>query len=206
MKFTRIVTFVALVCLLVSMITGCSQGFQAATYTDDLGRQVNIDEVPERIIAFGPSITEILFELGLDESIVGVSDFSDYPEEAQSKPKVGNAFSPSMETIIALEADLVITVKQDQFNQDLDSLDINYVVLDPKNVNDIMGSIELAGQVTNKQEEAEQLTDDMQTVIDDVVDKVKDASKPKVFFMVDATDPTNPWTAGSGDSSSRRCT
>jgi len=197
-KFTRIVVFIALVCLLVSMITGCSQEFQPATYTDDIGREINIEEVPERIIAFGPSITEILFELGLDENIVGVSDFCDYPEEAQLKPKVGNAFSPSMETIVELEPDLVITVKQAQFNQDMDSLRIKYVVLDPKTVSDIMGSIELVGQVTDKQEEASELANRMQAVIDDIVDGVKNTSMPKVFFIVDATDPTSPWTAGSG--------
>ena len=83
-------------------------------------------------LSFGPSITEILFALGLEEKVVGVEDYSDYPEAAKLKPKVGDAFNPSLEKIVELDPDLVFTVKQEQLNSELDALGIQFVVLDPE--------------------------------------------------------------------------
>jgi len=180
------------------MVIGCQQQFQPGTYTDDLGRQVDISEVPERIVSFGPSITEILFALGLEDNVVGVSDFCDYPEAAKSKPKVGNAFSPSIEKVVALEPALVLTVKHAQFNSDLESLGIKFIVLSPKDVRSIMDSIDLAGEVTGKAKEGNQLVEDMEATISQVTARVKGAPRVRVFFIVDATDPNSPWTAGPG--------
>jgi len=180
------------------MVAGCQPQFQPGTYTDDAGRQVDINEIPERIVSFGPSITEILFALDLGENVVGVSDFCDYPEAAKLKPKVGNAFSPSIEAVVGLEPDLVLTVKHEQFNSELDSLGIKYIVLDPKDVDSIVDSIELAAEVTGKVKEGNQLVKDMRDRISQVVNVAEGAPKVSVFFIVDATDPNNPWTAGPG--------
>ena len=198
MKLKQAGIFVVLLSLLISMVAGCQPQFQPGTYTDDTGRQVNISEIPQRIVSFGPSITEILFALDLGENVVGVSDFCDYPEAAKLKPKVGNAFSPSIETVVGLEPDLVLTVKHEQFNSELDSLGITYIVLDPKDVDSIVDSIELAAEVTGRVKEGNQLVKDMRDRISQVVDLVKGAPKVSVFFIVDATDPNNPWTAGPG--------
>jgi len=198
MKFKRLVIFVVLLSLLVSAVAGCQPQFQPGAYTDDMGRTVSINEVPQRIVSFGPSITETLFALGLGEKVVGVSDFCDYPEEAKSKPKVGNAFSPSLERIIELEPDLVLTVKHEQLNMELESLGVKFMVLDPKDINDIFKDIELLGKVTGTESEAEKLIRDMQDDISYVSHQVEDAHPVSVFFIVDATDPNNPWTAGAG--------
>ena len=198
MKLKQVGIFVLLLSLLISMVAGCQPKFQPGTYTDDLGRQVEINEIPERIVSFGPNITEILFALDLGGNVVGVSDFCDYPEAAKSKPKIGNAFSPSIEKVVELEPDLVLTVKHAQFNSELDGLGIKYVVLDPKDVNSIVDSIDLAAEVTGKVEEGKQLVKDMRDRISQVVRTVGGAPKVSVFFIVDATDPNNPWTAGPG--------
>jgi iron complex transport system substrate-binding protein len=183
---------------LLAGLAGCQPQFQPGTYTDDIDRQVDISEVPERIVSFGPSITEILFALGLEDNVVGVSDFCDYPEAAKSKEKIGNAFSPSVEKVVALEPDLVVTVEHEQFNSDLDSLGITFIVLSPGDVRSIVDSISLAAEVTGKAKEGKRLVEDMEATITRVADSVKDATKVKVFFIVDATDPNSPWTAGPG--------
>ena len=59
---------------------------------------------PGRIVSLAPSMTEILFALGLGDNIVGVTTFCDYPEEAKKKPKIGGMSNPSLEAIVALEA------------------------------------------------------------------------------------------------------
>jgi len=197
-KLKRLGIFVVLLSLLVSMVAGCQPQFQPGTYTDDMGRAVAIDQVPQRIVSFGPSITEILFALGLEEKVVGVSSYSDYPEVAKSKPKIGDAFNPSLEKIVELEPDLVLTVEQEQLNRELDALGIKFMVLDPKDTDGILEDIEWVGEITGTEKKAEELVKDMRDSMSQVVALAEDAPKVRVFFIVDATDLTLPWTAGAG--------
>jgi iron complex transport system substrate-binding protein len=197
-KLKRLAIFVVLLSLLLSVITGCQSQFQPGTYTDDLGRAVDIDEIPQRVISFGPSITETLFALGLEEKIVGVDSYSDYPEAAKQKPKVGDAFNPSLENIVQLEPDLVLAVKQVQLRTELDNLRIASIFLDPKDIDGIFEDMELVGKVTGTKREARKLITDMQQDMSRVVSQVENASPKRVFFIVDATDLNEPWTAGPG--------
>jgi len=192
LRLTRGLIFVLLAGLVAGLVAGC----QPRSYTDDAGRTVEIGTVPHRIVSFGPSITETLFALGLDDSIVGVTDFCDYPEAARDKAKVGNSFVPSIEKVVELEPDLVLTVEHEQFIRELEALDITYVVLDPEDLDSILDTILLAGEVTGRAKEAKRLVDEMESVIRDITNRVEGAARPRVFFMVDATNPNMPWTTG----------
>ena len=198
MRLKQLGIYIVLLSLFASLVTGCQAQFQPGTYTDDMGREVAIDQIPQRIVSFGPSITEILFALGLEDKVVGVGDYSDYPEAAKLKPKVGGAFNPSLEKIVELEPDLVLTVKQEQLNMELDALGIRFMVLDPKDIDGIFKDIELIGKVTGTKKRAEELIKNMQDSVSQVLAQVKDIPKVRVFFIVDATDLTLPWTAGTG--------
>ena len=197
MKLNRIVTVTIMACLLLALLAACKPQFKAGSYTDDMGRQVDIEEVPERIVSFGPSVTEILFALGLGDKVVGVDMYSDCPEEAASKPYVGDAWNPSIESIVALEPDLVMTVESEQLTSELEALGLTYIVLDPEDFYSIADDFRLAGEITGKRAEGEELATEMEEAIDDVTGRVKGADRPKVFFIVDATDPNMPWTSGS---------
>lgn len=200
MELKRLSIFVAILSLLVNMLAGCQPQFQPGTYTDDLGRAVTIDKIPQRIVSHVPSITEILFALGLDEKIVGVSDYCNYPEETKLKPSVGNYFNPSIENIVALEPDLVLTDGHSESIKQLDELNppITYLVIDPGDIDGIFKDIELLGKVTGVEKEAGELIRDMQNDMSRVLNRVKDAPKVKVFYVIDATDLNYPWTAGPG--------
>jgi len=197
-KLKQLGICIVLLSLFVSMVAGCQPQFQPGTYTDDMGRAVAIDQVPQRIVSFGPNITEILFALGLEEKVVGVSDYCDYPEAAKLKPKVGGAFNPSLEKIVELEPDLVLTVKQEQLNRELENLGVTFMVLDPEDIDGIFKNIELVGKITGTKKRAEELIKDMKDSISQVIALMEDAPKVRVFFIVDATDLTLPWTAGTG--------
>jgi iron complex transport system substrate-binding protein len=67
--------------------------------------------VPQRIVSLAPNITEILFSLGLDREIVGVTQFCDYPPKARTKAKVGGISNPGIESIVRMRPDLVFAVK-----------------------------------------------------------------------------------------------
>ena len=194
----RLAVFVVLLSLLVSMAAGCQPQFQPGTYTDDMGRTVTIDEVPQRIVSHVPNITETLFALGLGEKIVGVSDYCDYPEEAGLKPSVGNYYNPSIENIVSLDPDLVLTDGHSESIKQLDSLGITYIVIDPKDFDGIFKDIELVGKVTGTEREASKLIEDMQDSISRVLTLVEAAPRVRVFYVIDATDLTLPWTGGPG--------
>ncbi len=200
MRVMRLVIGVFIILsLLITMSVGCSQPSLPATFVDDMGRGVTIEEIPERIVSHVPGITEILFALGLGERVVGVSEYCDYPEEAKSKPKVGGFWNPSMEGIVALDPDLVFTMGSVEYVMtQLDSLEIPCIALQPKDMNGVLKNIELVGKVTGKEREAKKLIEDMQDSISHVLALVEDAPRPKVFYIIEATDLTLPWTAGPG--------
>jgi iron complex transport system substrate-binding protein len=194
----RFIVFISLLALLAGLLTGCRPQFQPGSYTDDLGRTVAIDKVPQRIVSFGPSITEILFALGLDEKVVGVTEYCDYPAAARTKARVGNAFAPSLESVVKLEPDLVVTVKHEQLNQELDNLGVKSLVLDPKTIDDIYRDIEMVGQITGAAAKANDLVSGMKEQVSRITAEVAAAPKVSTFFVIDATDPNSPWTGGAG--------
>ncbi len=198
MRLKQLGICIALLSLFVSMFAGCQSQFQPGTYTDDMGRAVTIDEIPQRIVSHVPSITETLFALGLGEKVVGVSDYCDYPEEAKLKPSVGNYFNPSIENIVALDPDLVLTDGHSENVKGLEGLGITFFVIDPKDIDGIFKDIELLGKVTGTEGKAKKLINDMNNDISYVSSQVKDAPKVRIFYIIDATDLTLPWTVGPG--------
>jgi len=183
---------IVLLSLLAGIVGGCQPEFLPGTYTDDMGREVRIDEVPQRIVSHVPAITETLFALDLGEKVVGVSDYCDYPPEAELKDKVGNYFNPSIEKIVAFNPDLVLTDGHSQNIAQLDSLGINYMVLQPKDIDGILRDIELLGKVTGVEKKAERLVKDMKECISNVTAQVRDARRVSVSYQFDATHLNNP--------------
>ena len=198
MRLMRIGISVILLSLLVIMFTGCQPEFVPGTYIDDMGRGVSIDKVPQRIVSHVPSITETLFALGLGERVVGVSDYCDYPEEAKLKPSVGDYFNPSIERIVALEPDLVLTDGHSESIKGLEALGITFFAIDPQDIDGILEDIELLGKITGVERKAKALVSDMNGSLAQVVSHVENAPKVRVFYVFDATDLNNPWTAGPG--------
>ena len=169
------------------------------TVTDSEGTTVVLEALPQRIVSLGPSNTEILYALGVGALVVGVDDYSDYPPGAVDKPKVGAPFpSFSLEVLLALEPDLVLSIPLSEFNDQIRASGIPVVVLDPRSIEDILRDILLVGSVVGADEEATFLVEGMEHRIKTVEDKTRDVRKAQVFYEVDATDPTKPYTVGPG--------
>jgi len=189
-------------------ITGLSLGLYFAfktppasgvTITDDLDRTVYINGIPQRLVSHVPGITEILFALGLEEKVVGVSNYCDYPEEAKLKDKVGDFWNPTIEKIVDLDPDLVFTHGgNEQLMNQLGELGITYIVLQPQDMDGILKDIELVGKVTGTEKRAKELIKDMKERMSRVVSRVEGTPRVKVFYIIDATDLNNPWTSGPG--------
>ena len=85
---------------------------QVETVRDMVGREVPVPAAPRRIVSLVPSVTEILYALGVDDLLVGVTTLCDFPPAARDKPKVGGIVNPSLEAIAALRPDLVIATTE----------------------------------------------------------------------------------------------
>ena len=201
-RFTLIKKLLLLLLAAVIIAVGAACSVSApGPVVDDLGRTIDVEKVPQKIVSLAPSNTEILFALGLGDKVVGVTDFDDYPAQVKQKTSVGSPYPGfDLEKIVSLEPDLVLGFGYSlpDYAAKLEKLGHAVVVLAPKDVEGVLSDIELVGKITGSEEAAKRLVDNMKRRIDDVVAKTKDAPKPKVFWEFDATDSTKPWTAGPG--------
>jgi iron complex transport system substrate-binding protein len=75
---------------------------------DDTGRPIRLGHTVNRIVSLAPSITELLFDLGLERRVVGRTRWDDYPPQVAAVPNVGDGLSPNVEMILAQQPDLVV--------------------------------------------------------------------------------------------------
>jgi iron complex transport system substrate-binding protein len=168
--------------------------------TDQLGRAVKLDKIPQRIISLAPSNTEILFALGLADRVVAVTDYCNYPPEAKEKPSIGGFSTPNIEKIVALSPDLVLaaSIQQKQVIPSLVQRGITVFALAPKTLDEVLEAITLVGKITGKGGEASGLVAEMKNRIKAVTDKTDSLSqeqRPRVFYIT-WHDPL--MTAGAG--------
>ncbi|MHB1127171.1 MAG: ABC transporter substrate-binding protein [Bacillota bacterium] len=170
------------------------------TVKDANGRDITIDQVPQRIVSVTPSNTEILFALGLADQIVGVTSNDDYPAEAKDKEKVGD-WNLNAEKIVSLEPDLVVAMQSANGTQipELEKLGLKVLTVEAQSVEDIYESIRTIGTATGKTAEAEQLISQTQAKLQAVQDKVAAISQEnrKRVFMEISTQPLYTVSKGS---------
>jgi iron complex transport system substrate-binding protein len=154
------------------------------TFTDDAGRKVTLAKEPRRIISLASSNTEILFALGLGDRVVGVDQYSDYPDAAKEKPKVGSFVQPDMEKILALEPDLVLATEMhlQTVVPELERRGLTTMVVNPKGVMAVLQDIRLVGRTTGRRDEAEKLAGSMETRIASVEARTKGTTPVRTFF------------------------
>ncbi|UCG93310.1 MAG: ABC transporter substrate-binding protein, partial [candidate division WOR-3 bacterium] len=126
-----------------------------------------------KIVSLSPAMTEILFAIGAETNLVGVTTFCDYPEQAKQIYKVGDFSHPSIERIIGLKPNMVIVnlPEQMRIKQQLDNLKINVFVSTPKSLSDLYSEIIEIGKIVNREERADSLVHYMQTHIKHCTDK-----------------------------------
>lgn len=181
-------------------LTACSPGEQTPTeyVFDDLGRLVAINGTPQRIISLAPSNTEILFALGLEEELVGVTDFCDYPPEALEKEKVGNYDTPDIEKILVLNPDLILVAYGTTMEVINSMVELGLTVFGIKttDLDDLLNDIRTIGEITDKEVEAQALTSELETRIEAVTDQTGELEeRPSVFYFI-WNEPI--FTVGSG--------
>jgi iron complex transport system substrate-binding protein len=195
MKMRRF-AFHLLIGVAVLSVLSCGKPINRAEKAD--ARPSNETTYPRRIVSMAPSITEVVFELGLGDRVVGVSDFCDYPPEARNKPKIGGVVNPNMEAVVALDPDLVMAlpnVTHESMFRTLRQLGIKVLTLPNDTIEDLFNTIRAISEETSTQQAGAKLTDRLHAKFSEVSERVKDRPRRKVMFVV-GVDPL--FVAGGG--------
>ena len=173
---------VALGCLLF-----LAEPVGAFTLKDSRGRELVLPAPPRRIVSLVPSVTEIVYALGGEDRLVGVTDFCDWPPEAAKKPRVGGMLAPNLELIVALKADLVVATtegnRQETFDQ-LQRLKIPVFTVNPHRLSDVIAVIAQLGELTGRPTAVGPLVDALTRRINTVEKAVRPYPRPKVLYVL----------------------
>jgi iron complex transport system substrate-binding protein len=164
-----------------------NQQANSKTVSDELGHQLILsNQPPQRIISLAPNITEILYAIGADQQLVGVTDYCLYPPQAKSKTKIGGFINPNIEKIVSLKPDIVIMSadsNQQNIYTQLLRLKIKAYVINPDNLDKTFATILHLGEITGHSPKARELVMSLQKRVKTVETSVKGKAHPKVLFL-----------------------
>lgn len=170
--------------------------------TDGLDREVILDSPAMSIVSMAPSNTELLFAVGAGEQVIGRDEFSDYPTEAGELPSIGGGFGDyNLEEIVNLDPDLVLAAEintPEQVNALVDlGLDV-FLLANPTSLDEMYANLLTVAELTGHLEGTEAYVAELQERVAAVEKALENSENtPTVFYELDATDPSAPWTAGS---------
>jgi len=140
------------------------------------------------MLSLAPSITEMLFALGLDEQIVGVTEYCDFPVAAQTKPKVGYA-NPNVETIVALKPDLVLAPRdflRADLQAKLEQIKIPTFILDAKTLEDIPLQIQTLGRIVERTSKADAVAAAIRQRLAEIHRKAESLQPRRVLYVLNS--------------------
>lgn len=153
---------------------------------DALGRQVTVAAPPRRIISVAPSVTEILFALGVGDRLVGIGDADDYPPlGVRGKPRVGGVVLDA-ERILSLRPDLIVGVASLQRAQleRLIRLRLPVLAVEAESLEETFAQIRLLGQISGAMPAAERVVRLLVGRADAVTRRVRGRSRPRVYVEI----------------------
>jgi iron complex transport system substrate-binding protein len=170
--------------------------------TDGLGRTVTLESPASRVVSLAPSNTEILYAVGASGQVVGRDEFANYPPEAVSLPSVGGSFGQySIETIVNLQPDLVLAaeINTPEQVQAIEQVGLTVFLLpNPLELEGMYQNLNTVARLTGHEEQAAGLIELLKERVAAVVQTVEAVSeRPTVFYELDSTDPSAPYTAGA---------
>ncbi|MEX2533992.1 MAG: ABC transporter substrate-binding protein [Trueperaceae bacterium] len=192
--FYRRVSILGLMLLAALVAMSAAAITYPLTITDDLGREVVLDEAPERVISMIPSSTETVCALDACELLVGVDQFSNFPAQVEGLPRLGSAFSPNIEELVALAPDLVLADEDSGIVSTLEQLGITVYAGTGQTFDEVFESFEALGLLLDRETEAALLSGRVRGEVEAVAEQASRYPSPTVFFELDAT----PYSVGPG--------
>ncbi len=162
------------------------------TVVDDLGREITLSAAPERIVSMAPSHTEATCALAACDLLVGVDTWSNWPASVSQLPRLGDAFAPDMESLVALQPDLVLVDEYSGMHEPLTELGMTVYAGTPQTLAETFEYFELLGRMLDRETEATNLVGRLQGELDGVAAILEGVEGPTVFLELDPT----PYSAG----------
>lgn len=180
---------VALFALVLVALPGLARagGPSTRTVVDETGRTLRVPERIERIVSLAPNLTEMVYALGLEERLVGVSNQCDFPPAARSKPRVGDVINPSLERIIELKPDVVLGTTAGNRREIVAALDhagIPLYGVDPHSVGDIFASIGNLADLLGVPEAGRDLSTHLRARLAALAAPLAGVRRPRVLFVL----------------------
>jgi len=161
---------------------------QALTVVDQTGHAVTLPAAPRRIVSLVPGVTEILFAIGAQDAVVGVTDFCDYPPDARRKARVGDMLSPNLETLVSLRPDLVVATRSGNREETFDQLKRLglpvYLVDEPPSIAGVLRLVGGLGQLTGHRAAAAAIAAGLERRIASVRERVAGRPHPRVLYVL----------------------
>lgn len=159
------------------------------TLTDDLGQTITLSQPPQRIISLAPSLTEILFALGLGDRVVGVTTYCHFPPEAMKKEKIGGYVNASHEKIVSLTPDLVFATRGTPrtFIEGLSRAGIPVAAVDQTSFAQILHSFVFIAQACGVPQKGEELAARLQRTREEISQKtgsLKPEQRPRALLVL----------------------
>jgi len=169
--------------------SGAAEPKPAATRTviDEVGRKVTVPAEVQRVVSLAPNLTEMVYALGLQDKLVGDTDYCDTPPAAKSKPHVGGPMSPSLETIVGLRPDLVLATTSINHVETVDALQhlgIPVYTSDPQSVEGMLASTRRMADLMGANEKGEEVVGQLQSRLDALKAKLAGRPMAHVLFVV----------------------
>jgi iron complex transport system substrate-binding protein len=156
--------------------------------TDEVGRSVKIPLEVRRIVSLAPNLTEMIYALGLEDRLVGDTDYCDTPAAAKSKPHVGSVLSPSLEAIVALHPDVVLAVahwgNRKETVEALQQVGVAVYVIDPSTVRAMLDSVSNIARLAGADKQGAALVSQLQGRLDRLHARLADVPLVHVLFVV----------------------
>ncbi|MDZ7840814.1 MAG: cobalamin-binding protein [Gammaproteobacteria bacterium] len=158
-----------------------------ASVADDRGATVSVAGPAERVVSLAPFITELVFAAGGGDSLVAVSEHSDFPEAARHLPRIGNAFSVNLERLLAVQPDLVVSWQSGidpRIVERLESMGIPVFVLEPRELEDVASALRRLGRLLGSEEAADEKAREFTAAIDGIRNRYAGRATVSVFYQI----------------------
>lgn len=201
MKKARFLLFI----IAATLLSGChfhkqDQVKNFFEWTDSYGRSISLKSEPQRIVSISPAITELLYLIGAEEKIAGVSDYCNYPEAATKLPKIGGMQNINMEALVALQPDVVLisSMVSKKDVETIEKMNIPVIsIIEENNIEGMADVITTLGKICNREEAANKEATAWKTCVEQVKSNDTSNTGKRVYYVVGFGD-TGDFTAPKG--------
>ena len=184
----------ALLLIILLTMQGCSDRERPSTTQDNTAS-------PQRVICGSPAVTEIVFELGAGDRVVGVSQYANYPPDATTKARIGGWINPNRERLLVLRPDLIITQgKHEAISSFANEYNIQLLALKLDTLDDMMRAVGRIAEKLGDEKAGRTFIAELAAAFRETEKRVSGTERHSVLVLVGRTpgDLTGLTTVGPG--------